>query len=83
MAYCVELRMERRCKSLRKDGKPCKGYAVWGGENCIFHGGEPDVANTGRTGDPTVTAEPTAKVADTCFHTSWVAAGFVSTRCGG
>ncbi|MDG2014628.1 MAG: hypothetical protein P8J33_14065 [Pirellulaceae bacterium] len=28
-------------KATRKDENRCKGYAVWGGEYCVFHGGKP------------------------------------------
>ena len=77
MAYCEELRMERQCKATRKDGKPCRGYAVWGGVKCVFHGGQPEPVSLASTGDPIVTAGPTEKVADTCSHTSWGAADTV------
>ena len=48
MAYCEELRMERQCKATRKDGKPCRGYAVWGGVKCVFHGGQPEPGEPGQ-----------------------------------
>ena len=51
-AYCEELRMQRRCKATLKDGKPCKGYAVWGGEHCVFHGGKPLPGKRGKNPRP-------------------------------
>ena len=65
MAYCEELRMERQCKATRKDGKPCRGYAVWGGVKCVFHGGQPEPGRLASTGDRIVTAGSAAKVAAT------------------
>ena len=52
MAYCEELKMQRRCKATRKDGNQCKGYAVWGGEYCVFHGGIPIPGKRGKNRRP-------------------------------
>lgn len=37
MAYSDTARDQRRCKATRKDGKPCRAYAIWGGERCAAH----------------------------------------------
>lgn len=29
----------RRCKALRKNGKPCEAFACWGDTRCTRHGG--------------------------------------------
>lgn len=41
MAYCEEFRRQRRCTATKRDGTPCRGWAVWGGDVCLFHGGKP------------------------------------------
>lgn len=37
MAYSERARELRRCKATRKDGQPCRAYAVWGQELCAGH----------------------------------------------
>ncbi|MCP4477246.1 MAG: hypothetical protein GY818_04055 [Planctomycetaceae bacterium] len=44
--------MPRRCTATRKDGNRCKGYAVWGGEHCVFHGGKPLPSKPGENRRP-------------------------------
>ena len=39
MAYSEKAKALRRCKALRKDGKPCKAWAVWGEDFCMAHSG--------------------------------------------
>jgi len=39
MAYSEKAKALRRCKALRKDGKPCQAYAVWGEDFCMAHSG--------------------------------------------
>src|SRR5215211_5315453 len=40
MAYSERAKALRRCRASRKDGQPCKGYAVWGDPRglCAAHG---------------------------------------------
>ena len=38
MAYSDKARELRRCKATRKDGQPCRAYALWGGDGyCAAH----------------------------------------------
>lgn len=38
MAYSDKAREMRRCKATRKDGQPCRAYALWGGNGlCAGH----------------------------------------------
>lgn len=39
MAYSEKAKALRQCKALRKDGKPCQAYAVWGEDFCMAHSG--------------------------------------------
>ena len=39
MAYSEKAKALRRCKALRKDGKPCQAWAVWGENYCVAHFG--------------------------------------------
>lgn len=37
MAYSERAKELRRCKATRKDGQPCRAYALWGGDKCAGH----------------------------------------------
>ena len=37
MAYSDKAKQMRRCTALRKDGKPCQAWALWGGTVCASH----------------------------------------------
>ncbi|MBC8387111.1 MAG: hypothetical protein H8E13_03565, partial [Actinobacteria bacterium] len=39
MAYSEKAKALRQCKALRKGGKPCQAYAVWGENFCTAHSG--------------------------------------------
>jgi hypothetical protein len=37
--YGIKARERRRCLGVRKDGRPCQGWALWGvpGQRCLNH----------------------------------------------
>ena len=35
--YSEKFRAQRRCTALRKDGQPCRAYALWGAHVCLAH----------------------------------------------
>ena len=35
----AKIRQARKCRARRKDGQPCRNYAIVGGHVCIKHGG--------------------------------------------
>ena len=37
MAYSDKAKQMRQCTALRKDGKPCQAWALWGGTVCAAH----------------------------------------------
>ena len=39
MAYSEKAKILRRCKALRKDGRSCQAWAVWGEDFCVAHSG--------------------------------------------
>jgi hypothetical protein len=37
MAYSERAKALRRCKATRRDGQPCRAWALWNGEFCSAH----------------------------------------------
>lgn len=52
MAYNWDARGLRQCTARKRDGRPCRGWAVWGdhGQRCRSHGGQsPTIGEPGKT----------------------------------
>lgn len=66
MAYSEKAKALRRCTHTHADGKPCKGWAVWGDPRrlCRAHGGR----NPAAAGDP---SERTRPILCTCIAYAW------------
>jgi hypothetical protein len=65
--YTTHARALRRCKATKKDGTPCKAYAIWGRTRCTAH----TYAKRRRGKGPLMLDYPTNYEPCTCSAYNW------------